>query len=159
MAGVTYRKLRVAWSVGWGVLCLLLVVLWLLSYFYVAGAHRSTPSGPGRVRTTVFMSEKGCLIVMKYPPPRGTPSTWWQLWGSTPAKVEALGYLQPSTLNLTNSFRDANYRLRGSRMPTRFMPAFLIGRWSSFAAGWHCCLGFAPASAFARCSSGWRRLR
>jgi hypothetical protein len=26
-----YRKLRIAWSVGWGVLCLLLIVLWAIS--------------------------------------------------------------------------------------------------------------------------------
>jgi hypothetical protein len=31
-----YRKLRIAWSIGWGVLCLLLVVLWVRSY-YTAG--------------------------------------------------------------------------------------------------------------------------
>jgi hypothetical protein len=30
-----YRKLRVAWSVGWGVLCLLLIVLWVRSYWTV----------------------------------------------------------------------------------------------------------------------------
>jgi hypothetical protein len=28
-----YRKLRIAWSVGWGVLCLLLILLWVRSYF------------------------------------------------------------------------------------------------------------------------------
>jgi hypothetical protein len=32
MAAMKYRKLRIAWSVGWGVLCLLLVVLWVRSY-------------------------------------------------------------------------------------------------------------------------------
>jgi hypothetical protein len=29
-----YRKLRIAWSVVWGVACLLLVALWVRSYFY-----------------------------------------------------------------------------------------------------------------------------
>jgi hypothetical protein len=28
-----YRKLRIAWSVGWGVLCLLLIALWVRSYW------------------------------------------------------------------------------------------------------------------------------
>ena len=28
-----YRKLRIAWSVGWGILCLLLIVLWVRSYW------------------------------------------------------------------------------------------------------------------------------
>jgi hypothetical protein len=32
MAAMTYRKLRIAWSVGCGILCLLLIVLWVRSY-------------------------------------------------------------------------------------------------------------------------------
>jgi hypothetical protein len=32
-----YRKLRVAWSVGWGVLCVLLVALWVRSYRNLLG--------------------------------------------------------------------------------------------------------------------------
>jgi hypothetical protein len=32
-----YRKLRIAWSVGWGVLCLLLVAVWLRSYRVAEG--------------------------------------------------------------------------------------------------------------------------
>jgi hypothetical protein len=34
MASMTYRKLRIAWSVLCGMLCLLLVVLWVRSYLY-----------------------------------------------------------------------------------------------------------------------------
>jgi hypothetical protein len=30
-----YRKLRIAWSVGWGVLAVLLIVLWVRSYWWV----------------------------------------------------------------------------------------------------------------------------
>jgi hypothetical protein len=33
MAGMKYRKLRIAWSVGWGVLCIALIVLWVRSYW------------------------------------------------------------------------------------------------------------------------------
>jgi hypothetical protein len=29
-----FRKLRIAWSVGWGILCVLLIVLWVRSYWY-----------------------------------------------------------------------------------------------------------------------------
>ena len=32
-----YRKLRIAWSVGWSVLCLMLIVLWVRSYWWVEG--------------------------------------------------------------------------------------------------------------------------
>ena len=34
MAAMKYRKLRIAWSVAWGIACLLLVVLWVRSYSY-----------------------------------------------------------------------------------------------------------------------------
>jgi hypothetical protein len=27
-----FRKLRIAWSVGWGIACVLLIVLWVRSY-------------------------------------------------------------------------------------------------------------------------------
>jgi hypothetical protein len=30
-----FRKLRIAWSVGWGILCLLLIALWVRSYWYL----------------------------------------------------------------------------------------------------------------------------
>jgi hypothetical protein len=33
MAEMKYRKLRIAWSVGWGILCVLLIMLWLRSYW------------------------------------------------------------------------------------------------------------------------------
>jgi hypothetical protein len=30
-----YRKLRIAWSVAWGIACLLLIALWVRSYWWV----------------------------------------------------------------------------------------------------------------------------
>jgi hypothetical protein len=44
-----YRKLRIAWSVGWGVLCLLLVALWVRSYWW-----RDTYSGPSHNSGVTF---------------------------------------------------------------------------------------------------------
>jgi hypothetical protein len=32
-----FRKLRIAWSVGWGVACVQLIVLWVRSYWWVDG--------------------------------------------------------------------------------------------------------------------------
>src|SRR4051795_652243 len=32
MGGMRFRKLRIAWSVFWGVACVLLIVLWVRSY-------------------------------------------------------------------------------------------------------------------------------
>ena len=39
-----FRKLRIAWSVGWGVACLLLIALWVRSYWWVEGV--SVTNGP-----------------------------------------------------------------------------------------------------------------
>ena len=52
-----YRNLRIAWSVGWGLLCLLLIALWVRSYWHEeliaipVGASRLT--GIGYVHGTV----------------------------------------------------------------------------------------------------------
>jgi len=39
MVSMKYRKLRIAWSVGWGLFCMLLVVLWVRSYWWRDYAH------------------------------------------------------------------------------------------------------------------------
>ena len=50
-----YRKLRIAWSMLWGVACLLLIALWVRSYRW-----RDTYSGPSRSSgVTFFFSERG----------------------------------------------------------------------------------------------------
>jgi hypothetical protein len=36
-ASMRFRKLRIAWSVGWGMVCLLLIVLWVRSYMGIDG--------------------------------------------------------------------------------------------------------------------------
>ena len=33
--GIRFRKLRIAWSVGWGILCVLLLVLWMRSHSWL----------------------------------------------------------------------------------------------------------------------------
>jgi hypothetical protein len=39
-----YRKLRIAYSVGWGMLCLLLVAFWMRSYWWVDAIFYSSDS-------------------------------------------------------------------------------------------------------------------
>jgi hypothetical protein len=41
-----YRNLRIAWSVAWGVVCLLLVVLWVRSYWWADAINQLTPEPP-----------------------------------------------------------------------------------------------------------------
>jgi len=44
-AAVKYRKLRIAWSVVWGIACVLLVALWVRSYASNDLLHRVDASG------------------------------------------------------------------------------------------------------------------
>ncbi len=39
MAGMRFRKLRIAWSVGWGLAAVLLIVLWVRSYWLQDGVY------------------------------------------------------------------------------------------------------------------------
>jgi hypothetical protein len=107
-----YRKLRIAWSVVCGILCLLLIVLWVSSYFYVAGVWRVAQGG----RATVLMSESGCLVLMRYVTVRGTPRTNWQLWGHTHAEAESA----PPTLQPFN-FQTRRFVQR-SELPFTWFP-------------------------------------
>jgi hypothetical protein len=52
MGGMRFRKLRIAWSVACGILCLLLIALWVRSYWFidiVHLSHRSLVSMTGRL--------------------------------------------------------------------------------------------------------------
>jgi hypothetical protein len=42
---MTYRKLRIAWSVGWGVATVLLCVLWVLSYWRMDSIDSTSATG------------------------------------------------------------------------------------------------------------------
>jgi hypothetical protein len=70
-----YRKLRIAWSAGWGVAVVLLVVLWVRSYWRMDVVHLPTQqdvivnSGYGVIRVNVF--------------PKDIPTGWDSGWGWT----------------------------------------------------------------------------
>jgi hypothetical protein len=42
VGGVGHRKLRIAWSVAWAILCVLFVALWWRSYWWVERIHMPT---------------------------------------------------------------------------------------------------------------------
>src|ERR1700741_5475233 len=74
-----YRKLRIAWSVGGGVLCLLLIVLWVRSYS-IADSGRF----PAFHRTLIHIqSGRGRIVAFTFP-----YSNEWKA-GSTP--IEHIG--------------------------------------------------------------------
>src|SRR5687768_13451676 len=131
-----YGKLRIAFSVTCGIACVLLVVLWLSSYFYVTGIWRVSLGG----RATVSMSESGCLVLMRYPTVRGTPPTNWQFWGHTHAEAESA----PPTLQPFN-FQTKRFVQR-SELPFTWFPNAntlyaSLPHWSSAI----CCAGLALA--------------
>jgi hypothetical protein len=70
--GIRYRKLRIAWSVACGILCLLLIALWIRSY-WIADALR----GPQMTFASLF----GRVAVSHFPLQEdGTPkfNTNWE---------------------------------------------------------------------------------
>src|SRR5262245_54729365 len=56
------RKLRIAWSVIWGVLCLLLIVLWVRSYTWEEAVYRD-----GLTRSLGLISTRGIIVFMTEP--------------------------------------------------------------------------------------------
>jgi hypothetical protein len=57
-----YRKLRIAWSVGWGIASVLLVVLWVRSYKHDDALQARSPSSS----PLVFRSFKGQLSIWRW---------------------------------------------------------------------------------------------
>src|SRR5262245_13448315 len=47
------RGLRIAWSVWWGILCVLLIVMWVRSYWYADSVTRTTTPSRG-IRVSSF---------------------------------------------------------------------------------------------------------
>src|SRR6476660_981818 len=64
-----FRKLRIAWSVGCGVVCVLLIVLWARSYWWQDQAWTRSPA----YAVEVISSNGG--TVLEYSPIGGT-MTW-----------------------------------------------------------------------------------
>src|SRR6476659_6230618 len=55
MAGMKYRKLRIAWSVVWGILCLLMITLWVRSYWQIEHILWNSPTSC--VATSIYPGE------------------------------------------------------------------------------------------------------
>jgi hypothetical protein len=50
---MNYRKLRIAWSVAWGILCLLLIVFWVRSYWRYDLFQRESKGNGFRIHSGV----------------------------------------------------------------------------------------------------------
>jgi hypothetical protein len=64
MAGtpMRFRKLRITWSVGWGVACVLLIVLWVRSYSWVDIANQVMGHRVTSMKGKIFVDENFFLI-------------------------------------------------------------------------------------------------
>ena len=69
-----YRKLRIAWSVAWGVVCLLVVALWVRSYWWLNSWLRTAP----KIGLYIQLFE-GEVKVMRIPSrfPNSQVNTWY----------------------------------------------------------------------------------
>jgi hypothetical protein len=71
MVDMKYLKLRTAWSVGWGVICVLLVALWVRSYWRYNAIFLSRPNFVVQVR-----SLQGRLSVLVKPTTNSDKKSW-----------------------------------------------------------------------------------
>src|SRR3954471_5078772 len=77
-APMKYRKLRIAWSVGWGLLAVLLTVLWVRSYLMTDEVLGDT----GGTEYTQLVTQEGVFMV-EYPSDLGSIRKFkWKHWRS-----------------------------------------------------------------------------
>ena len=111
-----YRKLRIAWSVAWGVVAVLLIVLWVRSYSRAEGLTYITSklsrfgcnSEKGAMffvyTSTMFQGTAGLTYYRRLPNQEIHGLPWWQSW-SDPSEsgiMFSLPYwlLSPATIIL-----------------------------------------------------------
>jgi hypothetical protein len=81
-----FRKLRIAWSVGWGVVAVLLCVLWVRSYWRCDGVLRVDKSIGQSIA-----SNKGILYVsifQAFSSPQPNLITGWERFSVVPHEIE-----------------------------------------------------------------------
>jgi hypothetical protein len=73
-----FRKLRIAWSVGWGIACVLLVVLWVRSYWWCDQICKDISPA----LYTLCYSTEGEIELYWYPDPNEVSKngTGWQVF-------------------------------------------------------------------------------
>jgi hypothetical protein len=105
-----FRKLRIAWSVGCGIVCLLLIVLWVRSYYYFDTLGFSV--GPRLHRTFDVLSVKSDL---------------WFLWRETEFPFGMEFQSIPSRFDLELPETYAGFRIK--RDPSQHLTVLAIPDW------------------------------
>jgi hypothetical protein len=90
--GMRFLKLRIAWSVFWGLACVLLIVLWVRSYSWV----ESIQMRPTKMRMLVIASMPGFLQIDFHEGPLMSFGTTHQSYSEW--RQFAFGFRQPHEL-------------------------------------------------------------
>src|SRR6188472_3642662 len=76
-----YRKLRIAWSIGWGIACLLMIALWARSYWWFDTVYYVQSSLDylefGSVAGLVFVEDDDASREMGNVGPAPTQTSWF----------------------------------------------------------------------------------
>ena len=108
-----YRKLRIAWSVAWGIAGVLLIVLWVRSYWWTDHVLRIAPAPPtasGQIQTRKFIciSRNGSIALAIYTEAfpyklPAQPKHGWVMGGGSSSGIPQAShvYQLPSTLGFT----------------------------------------------------------
>jgi hypothetical protein len=114
MGGMRFRKLRIAWSVGCGVACVLLIALWVRSYSQTDLLNRQSPpsfliqSDRGQLTCMSGLPERIRLRLlsgqMHFDPASASPPPTWGFGVSRPVSSISLFFLPHwSVVLLTSS--------------------------------------------------------
>jgi len=69
------RGLRIAWTAGCAILCLLFIGLWVRSYWWTEGLGRARPTDSG-ISVTLISSEQGTILFGHRNASHGTTYHW-----------------------------------------------------------------------------------
>lgn len=128
------RRLRIAWSVAWSMVAVLLVVLWLRSYWTKDSIYRTYNNGMSHFVTSnngvILVSISDSMPLAPFTGPTGwklrsggvVPVTRWGLWPS--GTMCALPYFAPVLLSMALSAASTmSWRLRFSLSTLLFATA------------------------------------
>jgi hypothetical protein len=89
-----YRKLRIAWSVAWGVVAVLLCVLWVRSYWRYDLIEGMSFTGSAITKYFRCASARGQITILAVPTYRSAiTAAKWRHKSGKPGKGNALGVL------------------------------------------------------------------
>ena len=118
-----YRKLRIAWSVAWGAVAVLLLMTWSISYFWVSYFSNDVDNPKVRFRSQMLTisSSRGSLYVTSQPGIMWPHSYGWH--GGTFKVTKSLKDYQ--NRHLTRSWLKLDSSPTGYQFQLSYVPVFL----------------------------------